>query len=355
MRPLERIRGLVAGRPIDHLPVQPMIMMFAARHLGIPYIDYTTDGRKMAEAQGKLVRDFGVDCLMTCSDPAREVFDIAGDGSINWYEDQGPAICEDRAALLDKSRLKTFHIPDPLGGGRMHDRIKGIEVMYREFGGEVSIVGWVEGPLALGAELRGVTHVMTDFIDDPGFVGDLFDFTAEVAIVYAETQIQAGADTIGMSDAAASMMGPRYYRELLFPRQLRVAESIRRSHPEVIVRLHMCGNTDPLIAQMGRLPVQVIELDSPTNLAAARATLGPGRIILGNVSTITDMLEGTPEQVYEASRRCHQTCGAAHIVGTGCEMPPATPPENLHAMVRYGREHLPEDFVLPQAAVSKPH
>ena len=350
MRSLERVRALVAGQPVDHLPVQPVIMMFAARHFGIPYIDYTKDGRKMAAAQSKLVHDFGIDCLLTCSDPAREVIDIAGEGSINWYEDQGPAICEERAALLDKSMLKTFQIPDPLGGGRMHDRIKGIEVMHQEFGGEVSIVGWVEGPLALGQELRGLTHVMTDFLDDPVFMKDLLDFTAEVAVVYAEAQIQAGADTIGMSDAAASMMGPNHYREFLFPRQLRVVESIRQAHPEVIVRLHMCGNTDPLIPQMKQLPVQIFELDSPTNLAAARATLGPDKVILGNVSTITDMLEGDPKQVYEACRRCHETCGKAHVVGTGCEMPPATPYENLRAMVRYSVEHRPEEFTTTAAA-----
>jgi uroporphyrinogen-III decarboxylase len=86
----------------------------------------------------------------------------------------------------------------------MHDRIKGIEVMYKEFGGQVSIAGWVEGPLALGQELRGLSHCMTDFLDDPVFMKNLLDFTAEVAVVYAEAQIQAGVDTIGMCDAACS-------------------------------------------------------------------------------------------------------------------------------------------------------
>ena len=69
MRPLDRVRGVIAGRPVDHLPAQPMVMMFAARHAGIPYIDYTRDGRKMAEGQLKVVRDFGVDCVLMCSDP----------------------------------------------------------------------------------------------------------------------------------------------------------------------------------------------------------------------------------------------------------------------------------------------
>jgi len=349
MRSLERVRAVITGQDVDHLPVQPVVMMFAARHLGIPFIDYTRDGRKMAAAQSKLVHDFGIDCLLTCSDPAREVIDIAGEGSIGWYEDQGPAICEERAALLDKTRLKSFRIPDPLGGGRMHDRIKAIEIMHQEFGGEVSIVGWVEGPLALAAELRGLTRIMTDFLDDPAFVGDLLDFTAEVAMVYAEAQIQAGADTIGMSDAAASMMGPDHYRQFLFPRQKRVIDSIRQAHPEVLIRSHMCGNTDPLITQMKELAVQIFEIDSPTDLRAARAGLGPSRVILGNVSTITDMLEGTPWQVYQASRWCHQTCGRFHIVGTGCEVPTEAPPENLHAMVRYSREHRTNEFELAAA------
>ena len=112
----------------------------------------------------------------------------------------------------------------------------------------------------------------------------------------------------------------------------------------------MCGNTDPLISQMKLLPVQIFELDSPTNLAAARVCLGADRVILGNVSTITEMLEGSPDQVYQASRRCHEIAGKAHIVGTGCEVPPTTPNENLHAMVRYSCEHRPEEFEIVAAA-----
>ena len=95
--------------------------------MGFKYIDYTLDGLKMAAAQSKLVRDFGIDCLLTCSDPAREVIDIAGDGSVKWYDDQGPAIRRGASSLVDKSRLSKFSVPDPFGGGRMHDRIKGIE------------------------------------------------------------------------------------------------------------------------------------------------------------------------------------------------------------------------------------
>jgi MtaA/CmuA family methyltransferase len=340
MRSLERVQNLIAGKPVDRLPAQPMIMMLAAKHIGVSFMDYTRDGRLMARGQLKIAEDFDIDCLLTCSDPAREVIDIAGEGSIEWLPDQGPVINEEKAALVDKLRLRELRVPDPLGGGRMHDRIKAIELMRREVGQDKSIVGWVEGPLALGAELRGLSRIMMDVIDEPEFVHDLLDFTAAVAIRYAEAQIQAGADTIGMSDAAAGMMGPTYYAEFLHARQQRVFGWIKEHYPHVLTRQHMCGQTGPLIAGMKQLPVDIYELDFPVDLPKAKAGLGE-RVISGNVSTVTTLLKGTPDEVYEAARLCHQTCGSRFIVGSGCEVSPLTPPENLRALIRYAKDHAP--------------
>ena len=341
MRSLERVRKAIAGEPVDCLPVQPMLMMFAARHAGIRYIDYTRDGRKMAEAQLRVAEDFDIDVLLTCSDPAREVIDMAGEGSVDWFVDQGPAINESRAVLADMDRLRGLRVPDPQQPGRMHDRLEAIEIMHRAVGGEKSIVGWVEGPLALAAELRGINQIMMDFIEEETFVADLLDLTADVAIAYAEAQIQAGADTIGMSDAAASMMGPDLYARFLHPRQDRVLRTIKRRHPEVLTRSHMCGRVDELLASMRTLPVDIYELDFPTTLSVARAELGQKRVISGNVSTMTDMMQGTPEQVYAAAGRCHQVAGKYHIVNCGCEVSPITSPDNVRALVRYAREHQP--------------
>ena len=78
MTSIERVQRLIRGEAVDRLPVQPMAMMFAAKNAGMSFLDYTKHGHNMAEAQLKLVADYGLDCLLTCSDPAREVIDIAG-------------------------------------------------------------------------------------------------------------------------------------------------------------------------------------------------------------------------------------------------------------------------------------
>lgn len=349
MQSLERVRRVLADQPVDRLPVQPVLMMYAARNAGVPYIDYVRDGARLADAQLKIAEGYGIDCVQVISDPARELIDIAGDESIAW-EDSGPAIVEDRAALRDKRRLTSLRLPDPLGEGRMHDRIRAIETLRRTAGGGMSIVGWVEGPLALGAELRGLNNLMTDFHDDPVFVSDLLQFSSDVAIRFWEPQVDAGADTIGMSDAAASMIGPDLYARFVFPAQLRVIAAIKSKHPGVIVRIHMCGQISQLLQKARELPADIFEIDYPVDLREARAVLGPGPVILGNVSTVGVMLNGTPEQVYEAARRCHGISGPRHIVGTGCEVSPLTPPENLRALVAYACDHRPEDLPEPSSS-----
>lgn len=343
MHAQERIQALVSGQPLDRLPVQPLIMQLAARHAGIPYNDYVTDPRRLADAQMQLADDFGIDCLMTCSDPARELIDIAGgdDSSVEWA-DSGPAIVESRALLLDRRRLASLRVPDPAAPGRMRERVESIAMMRAAAGPGASIVGWVEGPLALGAEMRGLSALMMDIYEDPAFLTDLFEFTSAVALAYWGPQVEAGADTIGMSDAAASLMSPQHYETFIFPAQRRIVEDIKSKRPNVVVRLHMCGATDHLLPTMRRLPVDIFELDFPVDLVHAREVLGPDKVILGNVSTVGEMLTGTPDDVYRAAAECHRICGPRHIVGTGCEVSPETPPENLHALVAYAREHTPD-------------
>src|ERR1019366_7082932 len=77
---------------------------------------------------------------------------------------------------------------------------------------------------------------------------------------------------------------------------------------DVLLRQHMCGRIDRLYPKMAVLPIDIYEIDFPANLALAREQLGPTRVLAGNVSTITELLAGTPDRVYEACRRCHEIC-----------------------------------------------
>lgn len=329
MTSLERVRATIAGEPVDRPAVQPMLMTFAGVHAGIRFGEYCRHGEQMAAAQLKVCRDFGIDIMLTCSDPAREVVDLCGEESVRWYDDQPPAIDETNAALQDKARLATLRLPD-VHTGRMGDRIDAIRILRREAGDGACIVGWVEGALALAAELRGINNLMIDFYDDPAFVHELLQFCADVSTVYAGAQVEAGADSIGMSDAAASLIGPEFYAPFLWPRQVQILKAAAAAG--AMTRVHMCGCTDALLPEMAKLPADVIEVDFLTDLTLARTTL-TDTVLCGNIDTISTMLEGDATQVRAAAQLCRQVSGTRHIVAPGCEVAPLTPPENVRALV----------------------
>ena len=263
----ERVLAHLEGRPVDHVPLMPITMMFAAGQLGVRYGDYARDHRVLVEAQMLTAEKFGFDYVSAISDPAREPADLGA--AVEYFEDQPPAIIEDRALLADKALLGSLGFPDVYGGGRMHDRVKAIALFQQRAGDAKIIEGWVEGPCAEAADLRGINTLMLDFFDDPGFVHSLFEFTVGMELRFARAQVEAGADLIGIGDAAASLVGPKLYREFVQPHERRLIAGIRALGART--RLHICGNTRRMLAAMGETGADIVDLDYLAPLAARRS------------------------------------------------------------------------------------
>jgi len=335
VRSRERVLAMMEGRPVDHLPSMPITMMFAADHGEITYQQYATDHRALVEAQIHTARDFHFDYVSVISDPAREAADCGA--SVKYFPDQPPAIDETRARLRDKTSLSSLQVPDPLGGGRMTDRVKGVALLKQRVGGDKLIEGWIEGPCAESADLRGINTLMTDFYDAPVFVRELFEFVLELELRFARAQVEAGADLIGVGDAAASLVGPAIYEEFVWPYEKKMVDGLHAMGARV--RLHICGNTRRILAGIGRLGCEIVDIDYMVPLTQAREQMGPGQVLLGNMDPVRALRDGTPASVTEAITECHCQAGHRFIVGAGCEVPRDTPEENVQALSKYAQAH----------------
>ena len=136
-------------------------------------------------------------------------------------------------------------MPDPLTAVRMSDRVRAAGLFREKVGDRKLVEGWIEGPCAEAADLRGINTLMMDFFDDPTFVRELFEFTLQLGIRFAKAQVDAGADLIGVGDAAASLVGPDFYREFVWPYEKRLVDELHAMGTRV--RLHICGNTTAIL------------------------------------------------------------------------------------------------------------
>jgi MtaA/CmuA family methyltransferase len=331
----DRVLAMMAGRPVDHLPCLPITMMFAAGQIGAKYRDYATDFRVLVEAQIRTAEAFAFDYVSVISDPGCEAADCGA--AIKYFDDQPPAIDETQARLADKSAFRTLQVPDPLGGGRMTNRVRGVALFQERVGAEKAIEGWIEGPCAEAADLRGINALMTDFYDDPAFVRDLFEFIVEMELRFARAQVDAGIDLMGVGDAAASLVGPAIYEEFVWPCEKKLVDGLHQMGTRV--RLHICGNTRRILEGMGRLGCEIVDLDFMVPLSEARAKMGSSQVLLGNLDPVRAVRGGTPESIAAALAECHRAAGPRYIVGAGCEVPRDAPPENVRAFAAYARAH----------------
>jgi len=326
MTSLERYRATLEGNEADCLPLLPILMAFGAQFIGSNYRAFASDYRVLAEANLRCAAHFGFDQLSAISDPYRET---AGFGAEIVFPEDGVPRCVAPPLEADRD-LSRLREPEPLRSPRMRDRIDGIAAMKEETGEEYSILGWIEGPAAEAADLRGVSNFLMDLMTDPPYACALMDRCIDAGAAFARAQLDAGADTIGIGDAIASQVSPEMYAELIFPREAALVNAIHDAGGRV--RLHICGDTTHLLPWFAQLECGIVDLDWQVDLAHARAVLGPGQAIAANLDPVKEVMDSDPGSIRAALIRMYEIAGNPFMAGAGCEIPPGTPRENLEAL-----------------------
>jgi MtaA/CmuA family methyltransferase len=325
MNAYERVTARLQGAPVDRPPNFDIMMQFAAHYINEPLSRYYQDYRVLCAANFAVQEAFSLDILQAISDPYREAADF---GAVIEYPDDDLLLCKN-PLLAEPEDLLKLGRPDPATGRRMSDRLEAVRLFRERAGGQIPIMGWVEGALAEAADLRGVSTLMTDLVDRPEWVTDLLEHIVEVEIAFARAQVAAGADIIGLGDAVASQVSRRAYRRFALPYEQRIFAAVHEMG--ALARLHICGDTSHILADMAETGADIIDLDWMVDMGRAAGIFGPRQSVCGNQDPVAVMLQGTPDTVRAATLACMAAGGARSISAAGCEIPDGTPHENLLA------------------------
>jgi len=331
MTSLERTWARLDGKPVDQLPALPIFMTYAGNLIGQRYDDFCRDHRILVEGNLAMVERYGIDLVSCCCQPFSEAADCGAE--LEYYDNQPPA-CRNHL-LKEPTDLLTLKRPDPHGGGLMTERIKAIELFNERLGGTHPIQGWVEGPMAQASDLRGINDIMLETVTEPEFVLDLMDWVTDMEIEFAQAQIAAGANLIGIGDAAASLVNPNYYADEVAPREKKIVDAIHDAGARV--RLHICGSIRGKYDAIKELGVDLLDIDYLQTVAEVREGTGPTQCLSGNIDPVRGIMDSTPSQIHDDFAKAHEEAGENFILAAGCEIPPDTPEENVVAMFDYAR------------------
>lgn len=100
--------------------------------------------------------------------------------------------------------------------------------------------------------MRGMENLLMDFIDHPDFVRDLFDAIAEYNIAQVKKALEFDIDAVYFGDdwgqQRGLQMGPRLWRQLIFPVLKRMYGFVRSAGKYVFI--HSCGDVDELLPEL---------------------------------------------------------------------------------------------------------
>ncbi|MBT3318981.1 MAG: uroporphyrinogen decarboxylase [Clostridia bacterium] len=319
----ERFFKRLKSEPVDRVPNLNIIMMFSAKMAGVPYSEYCTDYKKLVEADITVSEKFGIDLLSVISDPMREV-ELFGGETVMPLDDvpyaKSPFINE----YEDLKKLKVNAVQS---APRAYDRVMGVEQFKIQAGEEYPICGWVEGPVAEAADLRGISKFMEDLLIEPEFAGELMEICVQSGIAYAKAQIEAGADVIGVGDAAASLIGPRIYETMAFEYERKLLCAIKEMG--AVTKLHICGNTTGLIELLPIEYIDILDIDWMVDYKQTVDKIGDTVSVSGNFDPVSVLLQGDIDSIEQETKRCMSDGNERSMVSAGCEVPKETPHENL--------------------------
>lgn len=224
-----------------------------------------------------------------------------------------------------------------------HDTIRYV----RERAPDVSVHGEVFSPFSQWLELLDHAEALMALIEDPGKVLACLDRLAVGAAALGREQAAEGVDAVLVSSAfaGAGFISRRQYRAFVLPSERKVVARIKEARPDLPVYTHTCGAIGDRLDLMEETGTDGIDtLDPPplgtVDLASAKHQLGRRLFIKGNLDPVGTLLQGTPDECYDAAidRIAIAKAGGGYVLSSACSVAPHTPPANILQLRRAAEE-----------------
>ncbi|MDQ3952791.1 MAG: uroporphyrinogen decarboxylase [Actinomycetota bacterium] len=280
------------------------------------------------------VRRLGVDAAILFSDIVVPLQAMGVDLEIS--PGVGPVISEPVRRAADVDRLRPL---DPEEG--VPFVLEAVSALVEEL--DVPLIGFAGAPFTLASYLveggpsRDHARTKALMASDPATWDKLMDRLGESILAYLRAQVRAGAAAIQLFDSWAGSLAPSDYRTHVAPAVTRILEGLAGTG---IPRILFGVGTGELLELMSATGTDVMGIDWRVPLGRARARLGDGIVLQGNLDPALCL---APFDVVEEKARAvlDETGGRRHVFNLGHGVLPATDPGTLARLVDFVHEWQP--------------
>jgi [methyl-Co(III) methanol-specific corrinoid protein]:coenzyme M methyltransferase len=198
-------------------------------------------------------------------------------------------------------------------------------ILKEKLGDEVAIFGESEGPFTCACNMVGTEQFMRWTFKEKDKVQQVLDVTKQAMIDVINFAFDNGADyyCIAEPSSGPALMSPKTWQKFVQPL---ISDVVKGSKGPVT--LHICANTDKIIAMMCETGVVGISIEEKADLKkAVEIAHEKGVRVFGNVATATTMFMGTPEDCYKEAIASLEN--GTDFLTPGCGIAPLSPLENV--------------------------
>ena len=226
--------------------------------------------------------------------------------------------------------LSDLRIPT-IDDGRYRIVMEAAKEICDKIGDKIALYGLITGPFTLALHLLG-TEIFFQMEDEPELVHELMKFCENVCIETAKMYIQAGTDVIAVVDPMTSQISPVHFAEFVSPYVTRIFEYVGKQGK--LSSFFVCGDAKRNIEEMCKCKPDNVSIDENIPLDYVRDVCKKYDISFGgNIKLTVTMLFGSPTDNINDAQNCMTIGGTkGYVLSPGCDMPFATPIENVLAV-----------------------
>jgi len=325
----ERVLKAIRCEETDRAPWVPFVVCHGGALLGVSADVYLKSVDHLVAGAARAVELYQPDGLPVVFDLQVEAETFGCE--LVWAAENPPSVVSHPLAMGSGKTLADLKIPGP-DDGRIGLSLEAARRM-RQAHPDLAIYGLITGPFTLALHLLG-TEIFMNMYEDPTGVHKLMDFCGQVAQAMAGYYVEAGCDVIGVVDPMTSQIGPDQFREFVTPYVAPVFEAARQRG--ALGSFFVCGHAQQNIQAMCECKPDNISVDENISLEYCREIcLERGVSVGGNLQLTSVLLLGKPLDAQRNAIECLDIGGTrGFILAPGCDLPYATPPENLSAVAR---------------------